>query len=91
MPEYEEHLHQYFVEDISAIIAVNKKPISRGIVNGTEVKLYSLWFKDEDDRRAYEELRATCEVGDVCTLPKPPDAVLVEVSEDTAHEWNKVC
>jgi hypothetical protein len=90
MPEYEEQLHQYFIEDLSAIILVNKKPISRGIVNGSEVKLYSLWFNDEDDRREYEELRAACEVGEICTLPKPPDAVLVEVSETTALEWNQV-
>jgi hypothetical protein len=90
IPEYEEQLHQYFVEDISAIILTNKKPMERGLVNGTEVKLYSLWYEDENDRREYEELRAATEVGQICTLPKQPDAVLVEVSETTALNWDKV-
>ena len=90
IPEYEEQLHQYFVEDISAIILVNKKPMERGIVNGTEVKLYSLWYEDENDQREYEELRAATEVGQTCTLPKPPDAILVEVSATTALDWDKV-
>ena len=40
-PEHEENLHQYFVDDISAIILTNKNT-SRGIVNGAEVKLYGL-------------------------------------------------
>jgi hypothetical protein len=90
IPEYEEQLHQYFVEDISAIILINMKPMERGLVNGTEVKLYSLWYEDENDRREYEELRAATEVGQTCTLPKPPDAIFVEVSETTALEWDKV-
>ena len=36
-PEHEEDLHQYFVDDISALILMNKNT-SRGIVNGAEVK-----------------------------------------------------
>jgi len=89
-PEHEEQLHQYFVEDISAIILSNKNT-SRGIVNGTDVKLYGLWYKDDSDRYEYEEMRAAAEPGEIITLSKAPDAVLVEISETTAVEWEKSC
>jgi hypothetical protein len=89
-PEHEENLHQYFVEDISAIILTNKNT-SRGIVNGADVKLYGLWYKSETDRHEYEELRAAAEPGEIVTLSKPPDAVLVEIPDTTAVEWEKDC
>jgi len=89
-PEHEENLHQYFVEDISAIILTNKNT-SRGIVNGADVRLFGLWFKNDSDRHEYEELRARANPGDVVTIPKPPDAVLVEISDDKAIEWESEC
>jgi hypothetical protein len=89
-PEHEENLHQYFVDDISAIILTNKNT-SRGIVNGAEVKLYGLWYKNSDDQREYEEIRAAAMPGDIITLPKAPDAVLVELSDEKTIEWEKEC
>jgi hypothetical protein len=89
-PEHEENLHQYFVDDISAIILTNKNT-SSGIVNGAEVKLYGLWYKNSDDQREYEEIRAAATPGDIITLPKAPDAVLVELSDDKTIEWEKEC
>jgi len=83
---HEEELHQYFVEDISAILLSNINT-HRGLANGTEVHLYGLWYENEDDQAEYELIRQTSEPGSICTLPKPPDAVLVEVSQETAAEW----
>jgi hypothetical protein len=87
--EYSKELYQYFVEDISAIILINKNT-QRGIVNGAEVKLFGLWYKNPEDQEIYESLRTATEVGEVCTLPKPPDYVLVEVPRDAAIDWEKV-
>jgi hypothetical protein len=90
---HEEELHQYFVEDISAILLSNINT-HRGLANGTEVHLYGLWFQDEDDRIEYEELRQATEPGCICTIPKCPDAILIEVSPETVVEWetgSKVC
>ena len=56
--------------------------------------LYGLWFEDENDQVEYELLRQSTEPGCICTLPKSPDAVLVEIGSETAVEWEtgtKVC
>ena len=87
--EHSKELHQYFVEDISAIISINKNT-QRGIVNGAEVKLFGLWYKNPEDQEIYESLRTATAVGEICTLPKPPDYVLVEVPLDAAIDWEKV-
>jgi len=85
-PTHEEELHQYFVEDISAIILVNVNT-QRGLANGTEVKLFGLWFEDSEDRVEYEILRQSTDPGCICTLPKAPTAVLVEISPETSVDW----